>query len=86
MGYFTLLKQRWTSATPTFFKRFVKLGCGIGSIGVGCLPFSTSLPVHVQGVPGYCIAIGVAVAGLAKLTSNDPDVVQKSDSFFKPNG
>lgn len=82
---FKLLKDRWTADTPRFFKRIVKAGCAVGATGLTCVPFNSSLPPKLQAIPGYLIAIGLASAGIARLTKEDPDNKAASDAFLNQN-
>lgn len=82
MQAFKLIKDRWKSKTPRFFKHFVAGGTAVGGFGMTCLPFLSSLPAKLQAVPGYMIAVGLATAGMAKLTKQDTESTQKVDQFI----
>jgi hypothetical protein len=79
---FKLIKDRWNAYTPGFFKKIVHGGCGIGGFGMLCIPFSSYLPIRLQDVPGYLIAVGVTSAGIAKLTKQDGVAKAESDAFL----
>lgn len=68
---FKLIKDRWTSSTPKFFKRIITGGSSVGAFGLACIPFSSNLPTKLQAIPGYLIAVGLATAGVAKMTKQD---------------
>lgn len=81
---FKLIKDRWNAYTPKFFKRIVVSGCSVGGFGLLCVPFSTNLPAKLQPIPGYFIAIGLAAAGVAKLTKQDDGANQFLNSGQGP--
>ena len=69
------LKKRFTSETPTFFKKIRNICIGIGVIG-GAITTAVAtggiaLPATVSTIVGYMTAIGAFGAGLSQCAKVD---------------
>lgn len=70
---------RFLSDTPTFFKRLIGVGLGLGVVGGALMEphVAEQLPESIQKISGYLVTIGLVSAAIAKLTVKDPDVLKK---------
>ena len=71
--------KRFTSESPTFFKRIQAIGITLGSIGAALLVLPASvivLPSTIVTMAGYFVAAGSVAAAVAKATVADPAVLQ----------
>jgi ABC-type xylose transport system permease subunit len=65
------LINRFQSPTPGFFKKLIRVGVIIGTIGAGIITAPVSLPALVVTVGGYMAAIGGVAATVSKLAVDD---------------
>lgn len=67
--------QRVKTETPTFFKKVIKGGMGIGAVGAGLVAPSLSAAVHwpdlLVQIGGHMVAIGGVAAAVAKFACTD---------------
>lgn len=68
--------DRINAETPPFFKRVIKIGLTIGSVGLAIVSLPVTLPAVVLPalviqIGGYMVAIGYAAASIAKTTKTD---------------
>jgi hypothetical protein len=70
------LKDRWSSKTPTFWKKVQKVGLVAGALGAAIIAAPVALPAVLVAASGYLVAVGGVTAALSQLTVNDNE---KSD-------
>jgi len=68
--------ERWKAPTPSFFKKVIKAGIGIGALGIGILGLPATipgliLPAIITTVATHAAAVGGTAALIAKLTKMD---------------
>ena len=63
--------NRFQSPTPGFFKKLIRVGVIIGTIGAGIITAPVSLPALIVTVGGYMAAIGGVAATVSKLAVDD---------------
>lgn len=75
---FNLIKRRWKSKSPIFFKRITNFFAIIaGMVTAGWAASSAmgwDMPIFFENVMGYTLFVSSAIAVLAKLTTDDPDL------------
>jgi hypothetical protein len=54
--------KRMRKPTPSFFKKMIKKGLGLGAVGLAIATAPASLPAVIVKLGGY-LAVGGAVAG-----------------------
>jgi hypothetical protein len=64
----TELKRRWKASTPAFFRKVIKVGIAISSIGAGILASPVALPTAIITAGGYMVTVGTTAALVGKLT------------------
>jgi len=62
------LKDRWSSKTPTFWKKVQKLGLVAGAVGGILIAAPIALPVTLVTLGGYLVTAGGVAAALSQLT------------------
>lgn len=67
------IKARWFGETPDFFKKAIKIGSILATVGGAVLLYPIALPGYVSVVATHFVAIGGVTALLAKLTVKDSD-------------
>lgn len=65
------LKDRWSSKTPTFWKKVQKLGLVAGALGAALIAAPVALPTAIITASGYLVAVGSVTAALSQLTVED---------------
>jgi uncharacterized membrane protein HdeD (DUF308 family) len=70
------LKDRWSSKTPTFWKKVQRIGIVAGAVGAAIIAAPVALPAALVAASGYLVAVGGVTAALSQLTVNDNE---KSD-------
>lgn len=70
------LKDRWSSKTPTFWKKVQRIGLVAGALGAALIAAPVALPVAIITASGYLVAVGGVAAALSQLTVDDS---KKSD-------
>ncbi len=70
------LKDRWSSKTPTFWKKVQRVGIVAGALGAALIAAPIALPAALITASGYLVAAGGITAALSQLTVEDS---QKSD-------
>jgi ABC-type xylose transport system permease subunit len=70
------LKDRWSSKTPTFWKKVQRIGIVAGAVGAAIIAAPVALPAALVTASGYLVAAGGVTAALSQLTVNDNE---KSD-------
>lgn len=71
------LKDRWSSKTPTFWKKVQRVGIVAGALGAALIAAPIALPAVLVTASGYLVAAGGVTAALSQLTVEDS---QKSDN------
>lgn len=76
--------ERWRAETPSFFKRVITYALRVGGVGLSLTAVSSYLPIRLQPIPGYMIAVGAVAACISKLTvkDKDPEVDSKATAFL----
>lgn len=72
--------KRFTSESPTFFKRIQAIGITLGVAGAAILAIPTgtiALPAALVTAAGYFVAVGAVAAAVAKATVKDTSVLEK---------
>lgn len=76
--------ERWKSPTPPFFKKlgkyagYIAWGTGILAAGItSIMTAGVAIPAFVPIVLGAITAMSSTAAATAKLTTSDPEVMQK---------
>ena len=67
------LQQRWSSKTPTFWKKMKKIGIIAGTIGGIIIASPIALPALLVSASGYLILAGTVTATLSQLTVESTD-------------
>lgn len=70
------LKDRWSSKTPTFWKKVQRIGLVAGALGAALIAAPVALPASLVAASGYLVAVGGVTAALSQLTVDDS---KKSD-------
>lgn len=65
------LKDRWSSKTPTFWKKVQRIGLVAGALGAALVAAPVALPAAIVTASGYLIAVGGVTAALSQLTVDD---------------
>lgn len=65
------LKDRWSSKTPTFWKKVQRIGLVAGALGAALIAAPIALPVALITASGYLVAAGSITAALSQLTIED---------------
>lgn len=63
-----VIKNRWKSQTPPFFKKVINVGLTLGMVGTAIVTLPISLPAAIVTAGTYMIAVGTTAATIAKLT------------------
>ncbi len=66
-----ILKERWQSKTPKFWKKMQRIGIALGVIGGTIVALPVALPAAVITAGGYLVAAGTVTATLSQLTKED---------------
>lgn len=66
-----ILKERWQSKTPKFWKKMQRIGIALGVIGGTIISLPVALPAAVITAGGYLVAAGTVTATLSQLTKED---------------
>lgn len=66
-----ILKERWQSKTPKFWKKVQRIGIALGVIGGTIVALPVALPAAVITAGGYLVAAGTVTATLSQLTKED---------------
>lgn len=66
-----ILKERWQSKTPKFWKKVQRIGIALGVIGGTIVSLPVALPAAVITAGGYLVAAGTVTATLSQLTKED---------------
>lgn len=76
MSFFNEAKARLQSSTPIFFRKIIRAGISLGSVGGGLiapgLAPSIHWPVQLTTIGTYLIIIGAVAAAIAKFACDDP--------------
>ena len=67
------LKDRWSSKTPTFWKKMQKIGIIAGTIGGIIVASPVALPALLISASGYLLLAGTVTATLSQLTVESTD-------------
>lgn len=81
--YLTLLYQRFLSKTPIFFKKLIIFGLFLTGIGSTVTEFGDGLPTTIQKAGKYCAVAGATISLVAKFTTEDEHLTQKSEDLLK---
>lgn len=81
MSFFSLLWQRINSETPAFFKKVIGFGVTIGGIGLGLVAIP-NIPERLQEIGGYMITAGAICAAVAKSTTSNTTLAEKSEELL----
>jgi hypothetical protein len=77
-----LLKKRWVSASGWLWRFIIKLGVVFMAFGAGILLSEKidilNLPQPAIDIAGYMVAFGLGIAGVAKLTTSDFELANKT--------
>lgn len=65
------LKDRWSSKTPTFWKKVQRVGLVAGALGAALIAAPIALPAVLVTASGYLVAVGGVTAALSQLTVED---------------
>ena len=65
------LKDRWSSKTPTFWKKVQRIGLVAGALGAALIAAPIALPAALITASGYLVAVGGVTAALSQLTVED---------------
>ena len=65
------LKDRWSSKTPTFWKKVQRIGIVAGALGAALIAAPIALPAALITASGYLVAVGGVTAALSQLTVED---------------
>ena len=65
------LKDRWSSKTPTFWKKVQHIGLVAGALGAALIAAPVALPAALITASGYLVAAGGITAALSQLTVED---------------
>ena len=65
------LKDRWSSKTPTFWKKVQRIGLVAGALGAAIIAAPVALPAVLVTASGYLVAVGGVTAALSQLTVED---------------
>ena len=65
------LKDRWSSKTPTFWKKVQRIGVVAGALGAAIIAAPVALPAALITASGYLVAAGGITAALSQLTVED---------------
>jgi uncharacterized membrane protein HdeD (DUF308 family) len=65
------LKDRWSSKTPTFWKKVQRVGIVAGALGAALIAAPIALPAALITASGYLVAAGGVTAALSQLTVED---------------
>ena len=65
------LKDRWSSKTPTFWKKVQRIGIVAGALGAAIIAAPVALPAALITASGYLVAVGGVTAALSQLTVDD---------------
>lgn len=74
VGFFSHLCKRLKSETPIFFKKVFYFMSSLSALGASFVGFNDSLPIWMQGIGGYLLAVGAVGAFLAKTTTTDVEL------------
>lgn len=78
----TIMKKRWLSETPSFFKKVIKVCLTIGGVGATIIAVGATggiaLPAIVVTAAGYMTAVGAVGATVAKCTTTDYNVANET--------
>ena len=80
INWFEVLVKRLGSETPSFFKKIIYFGIGLGALGGGLLGLESQgiqLPVWLIGQADNLIIIGSVSALIAKATVKNPEELAK---------
>lgn len=81
--FFNLFWERLVSETPKFFKKIIALGITLGTIGGSLLLLKGKIPDSLYDVSGYLMTIGIVAAAIAKSTTTDKKLKDKSEALLK---
>jgi ABC-type xylose transport system permease subunit len=70
------LKKRWTSQTPSFWKKVQKVGLVAGAIGGVLIAAPIALPATLVTLGGYLVTAGGVAAALSQLTVEDKKEIE----------
>lgn len=65
------IKNRWTAASPIFFKKLQAFGLFLSGISGSLLALPT-IPDNVQKIAGYALTAGAVLTFVSKLPVADP--------------
>ena len=71
------LKDRWSSKTPTFWKKIQRVGIVAGALGAAIIAAPVALPAALVAASGYLVAAGGITATLSQLTIEDKEDLEK---------
>jgi hypothetical protein len=71
------LKDRWSSKTPTFWKKIQRVGIVAGALGAAIIAAPVALPAALITASGYLVAAGGITATLSQLTIEDKEDLEK---------
>lgn len=66
-----ILKTRWNSETPNFWKVVQKIGLAAGAVGAVLITAPITLPAAFVTIGGYLVTAGSIAAALSQLTVKD---------------
>lgn len=70
------LKDRWSSKTPTFWKKVQRIGLVAGALGAALIAAPIALPAALITASGYLVAVGGVTAALSQLTIEDKKEIE----------
>lgn len=74
-----MLKKRWKSKTPDFWKKVQKIGLAAGAVGAALMAAPVALPVALVSMGGYLVTAGGIAAALSQLTVEHPNDVEDNN-------
>lgn len=72
MKFTTELWNRWTAASPVFFKKLQAFGLYLTGAS-GALLAIPGVPAFIHDIAGYALTAGAVLTAVSKLPVKDPD-------------